>query len=389
MSTYTSDQLLAALNSDVINQAFDIARSNRTGILSTISMGMGRAADSGYKMSWLDGYRGADSSTADGDVTAAATTLPVADGSVYRYGMTVSAKGSEEVILVTAVSGNDLTVQRGFGSTTAEAITDGTVVTIDSVGRPENSTAATDTIWTPETTENYFQTMDTSLEFSRRALATMQYGDTNDLTFQLAERLRQLAINMDRALIRGRMATYGTGSDLISYTGGLRYFIEQAATSVSGLNVDNSAATLTLDAISDLNAQIVSQGGSADYVAVGIAKARELNDLVSANYNPQRLSDFVADEGAVMQLPSDLPLVGNITKIVVDTNLDDSELVIYDSSKISVIPMAANNAGTDGNWQTMDATTPGQDGVKARILGDFGMEVRQSKANMARLYNIG
>ncbi len=389
MTTYTSAQLLAALNETVINEAFEIARSNRTGILSTISYGMARAADSGYKLSWLDGYRGADSSTADGAVTDSATTITVADGSVFRAGMLIAATGSEEVIFVSSVSSNDLTVTRGFGDTTAEAITDGTTITIDSVGRKENSLAETDTIWTPETTENYFQTMDTSLEFSRRALATMQYGNTNDITFQLAQRLRQLAINMDRALIRGRKATSGTGDDLISFTGGLRYFIEQAANSVSGLNVDNSAAALTLDAINDLNATIVAQGGTADHIAVGIAKARELNDLVSANYSSQRLSDFIADEGAVMQLPSDLPLVGNVTRIVVDTNLDDSELIIYDSSKISIIPMAANNADSDGNWTTKDATTPGQDGVKARILGDFGMEIRQSKANMARLYNIG
>ncbi len=389
MATYTSAQLLAALNETVINEAFEIARSNRTGILSTIGYGMPRAADSGYKLSWLDGYRGADSSTADGAVTDSATTITVADGSVFRSGMLIAATGSEEVIFVSSVSGNDLTVTRGFGSTTAEAITDGTTITIDSVGRKENSLAETDTIWTPETTENYFQTMDTSLEFSRRALATMQYGNTNDITFQLAQRLRQLAINMDRALIRGRKATSGTGDDLISFTGGLRYFIEQAASSVSGLNVDNSAAALTLDAINDLNATIVSQGGTADHIAVGIAKARELNDLVSAKYSSQRLSDFVADEGSVIQLPSDLPLVGNVTRIVVDTNLDDSELIIYDSSQISIIPMAANNADSDGNWTTKDATTPGQDGVKARILGDFGMEIRQSKANMARLYNIG
>lgn len=386
MTTYTSAQLLAALNADVINTAFDIARRDRTGILSTISMGVARPADSGYKMSWLDGYKGADSSALNGAKLATDTTLTVDDGSVFRVGMLIAPAGSEEVIIVTAVSGNDLTVERGFGGTTAADIADNIVITIDSVGRKENSLKENDTIWTPETTENYFQTMDTSLEFSRRALATLQHGNTNDLTFQLAERLRQLAINMDRTLIRGRKATHGAGDDLISYTGGLRYFIEQSG--VTGLNVDHAAAALTLDAIQDLNAEIVKQGGMATHIAVGINKARELNTLVSANYSSQRLSDFVADEGAVMQLPSDLPLVGNVTTIVVDTNLDDTELVIYDASKLSVIPMGANNADASGDWRTLDATQPGQDGVAARIIGDFGMEIRQSKANMARLYNI-
>lgn len=386
MTTYTSSALLAALNEKVINQAFEIARSNRTGILSTIGMGAPRPADSGYKLSWLDGYRGADSSTLTAGVDSSVTTIPVADGSLFRAGMLVSANGSDEVMAVTGVSGNNLTVVRGFGGTTAEAVSTGVVLTIDSTGRKENSLAETDKIWTPEVTENFFQTMDTALEFSRRALATMQYGNTNDLTFQLAERMRQLAINMDRTLIRGRKATLGAGDDLISYTGGIRYFIENSG--VSQLNVDNAGAALTIDNIQNLNAEVVKLGGVSTHIAVGINKARELNRLISANWSSQRLSDFIADEGALMALPSDIPLIGNPVTIVVDTNLDDSELIMYDASKISVIPMAANNANADGNWRTLDATQNGQDGIAARIIGDFGMEIRQSKASMARLYNI-
>lgn len=388
MPTYTSSDLLQSLNATVINEAFEIARSNRVGILSTVKMGVPRPADSGYKLSWLDGYRGADRSTLSADITASDISISVADGSVFRAGMLVSIDGSDEVILVTSVTSNTLTVERGFGETTAEEGASGKTITIDSVGRKENSTAETDIMWTPETAENYFQTMDTAISFSRRALATLQLGNTNDLSFQLAERLRQLTINVDRALVRGRKAETGTGDEKITYTGGLRYFIEKAAESVPGLNVDNSGAALTLDAINDLNAEIIAQGGKADYVAVGLAKARKLNDLVSAKYGSNRLKDFVADEGAVTKLPSDLPLVGNITQIVVDTNLNDSELIIYDSSMINIVPMGANNADHDGNWQVKDATANGQDGVVARILGDFGMEIRQSKANMARLYNI-
>jgi hypothetical protein len=383
---YLSGDLLASLNETVINQAFDIARKNRTGILSTIGMNMSRPATEGYKLSWLDGYSGAAGTTAAAASLAAALTLTVAtgDGATFRAGMLVSVAASDEVIYVASVTGDVLTIERGFGGTTAEDIADGAKVTIDSVGRKENSTAENDTIWSPETTENYFQTIDTALSFSRRALATMQYGDTNDMAFQVAEQMRQLTIKMDRALIRGRKATHGTGDDLISYTGGLRYYLDQSG----AIATDNSGAALTLAAIQNLNAKIVEAGGTADYIAVGIAKARELNTLVSANYSGQRLADFVADEGAVMQLPSDLPLVGNVTKIVVDTNLNDDELIIYDSSKISIVPMAANNANTDGNWRTLDATQPAQDGQAVRVLGDFGMQIRQSKANMARLYNI-
>lgn len=379
-----SNDLSALLNDKIVNEAFEIARSNRTGILQAVSFGRQRAPFEGYKLSWLDMRVDATSSTLDGAKLAADTTLKVADGSKFRAGMTLSPTGSDEVILVTAVSGNDLTVSRGFGGTTAADIADETVLTIDSVAREENSTAQNDGIFQPDPVENFFQTMDTAVEFSRRALATAQYGNTNDLAFQVSERIRQLATQMDRALVRGRKASATIGGDTVTYTGGLRYFLDQTG----AIKVDNSAAALTLDAINAVNAEIVSRGGTADTIAVGIAQARKLSALVSANYSSQRLAEWTADEGSMLMLPSDLPLVGNVNRIVVDTNLSDDELMIFDASMISIIPMGNGNAEASGNWRTLDATQKGQDGQRARVIGDFGMEVRQSKTHMARMHNI-
>ena len=381
----TSANLAALLNDKVINDAFEIARSNRTGILSTVAMGAPRQAYEGYKMGWLDMRVDATSSTTTAQALAAATTIAVADGTKFRAGMTASPAGSDEVVLITAVSGNNLTVVRGFGGTTAADIASGAVLTIDSVGREENSTAQNDGIFQPDPLENYFQTMDTAVEFSRRALATLQFGNTNDLTFQLSERIKQLTTQLDRALVRGRKATATVGANTVTYTGGLRYFLDQAG----AIKTDNSAAALTLDAINALNAEIVARGGTANTIAVGIKQARKLSALVSANYNSQRLTDWSADAGSVLTLPSDLPLVGNVNRIVIDTNLNDSELVIFDAGMISVVPMATGNANAAGNWRTVDATQPGQDGQRTRIIGDFAMEIRQSKTHMARLYNIG
>jgi hypothetical protein len=378
-----SPDLSALLNDKVINEAFEIARSNRTGILATVGMGGARVPYDGYKMSWLDMRVDATSSPTTAEALAAATTISVEDGSKFRAGMTLSPEGSEEVVLVTAVSGNDLTVVRGFGGSTAATIAIGDVLTIDSVGREENSLAQNDGIFQPDPVENFFQTMDTAVEFSRRALATIQFGSTNDLAFQVSERIRQLTIQMDRALVRGRKATATIGGDTVTYTGGLRYFLGQSG----AINTD-AAGALDLDKINAINAEIVSRGGMANTIAVGIPLARKLNALVSANYSSDRLANWTADEGSILRLPTDLPLVGNVNQIVIDTNLSDDELVIYDSGKINIIPMAAGNAADSGAWRTVDATQNGQDGQRTRIIGDFAMEVRQSQTHMGRLYGI-
>lgn len=384
--TVLSGNLAAALNETVINEAFQLVLKNRPSLLSVVGpFGQSRAATEGYKMSWLDMQVSADALTVNGAVLAAATSITIAAGSVVaRPGMLLSAEGSDEVMLVTAVAGLDLTVTRGVAGTAAD-IADGATLTIDSVGREENSLGIDDGIFQPETVENFFQTIDTMVTFSRRALATMQYGNTNSMAFQVQERIRQLAIKLDRMLIRGAKLSTTVGGESVTYSGGLRYWAGQAGR----INQDAGAAALTLDLIGDLDKEIVTRGGQTDTLAVGIGKAQELSKLIAANYSSQRLADWNQDRGAVLMLPSDIPLIGNVNRIVVDTNIADDELFLLDSSMLKIVPMAANNASNDGNWTSKDATQNGQDGESVRVLGDFAVEMMNSKTHFARLSNIG
>lgn len=381
MSEITSGLLTASLNKINMDEAFEIVRSNIAGVLPLARMVSPILAYEGYKTSWLEERVDATGSPLTAALTDVATTVPVADGGKFRVGMVISAKSSDEVMLVTAISGNDLTVTRGFGGTTAAALADETVIFVDSIGREENSLTETDGIFQPFTVENYFQTMDTAIEMSRRSLATLQHGDTNDLQYQLGRRLEQLAIQMNRALVKGRKAAVTISSKERTYTGGIKYFLDQA----DAINTDADGGALTLTMLDNLNAEVVERGGRTDTLVVGIAKARLINDLVSAKYSSQRLSDFLSDKGAIRQLPSDLPLVGNVNNIVIDTNLSDTEMLMLDSSKIEIAPMAQGNANASGAWRTVDATQNGQDGQVARVIGDFAFRIRESQTHMARL----
>lgn len=380
-----SADFLATLNEKVINPAFEVARSNIIGVSRVVSDIDARSPEGGYKFSWLNQQIGAGGSTVNGAILAAVTTLVVDDGTQFRAGMTISVKNSEEVMLVTAISGNDLTVTRGFGGTTAADIADDAVVTIDSVGREENSLGADDNMFEPDPVENFFQTLDTQLTFSRRALAQAQIGNYNDMQMQIAERVNQLTIQKNRMLIRGRKATATIGGKTVSYTGGMNYWLEQTG----GNTVDNSAATLTLAKIDELVEATVLRGGMTNTIAVNTKLARVLQGLVNANYGSQRLTESQTDRGALTQLNSDLPILGQINNIVVDTNLNDSELLMFDSSKLGFVPMAQGNANASGNWRTLDATAAGQDGESLRIVGDYGIEFKSFKTHAVRLKNIG
>ena len=385
----TSNQLLAALDQKVINAVFEIARKDRTGVLATIAMDAPLRPYEGYKGSWIDAYSGADQVKVNGAIAAGVTTLVTDASSVLRVGTIMTVGSTGEVIYVSAVaSTTSCTIERSVGGVAAAVIPNDEVLIIDSIARPENSTGVNDGIWQPETTENFFQTVDTQIDMSRRAMATMQFGNTNDLNFQLEERIKQLAIKLDRMIINGQRFTTGAGESLVSATGGFRFYNDLAGAAVSGLKSDAGGAALTLNIINNLNQVITAQGGTTNTVAVGLDKARDISAIISANYSSQRLADWTQDEGSVFQLPSDMPIVGSVNQIVIDTNLRPTEVMMYDSSKITVAPMAAANGSDGGNWQTKDATAVGQDGQSARILGDFMIKVRQSKSHMGLISNL-
>tara|TARA_R100000951_G_scaffold116765_2_gene130554 strand:+ start:2126 stop:3280 length:1155 start_codon:yes stop_codon:yes gene_type:complete len=383
MSAILSGSLAQALNAQVIQEQFDIVRPDINGLLALASFGEATRPEDGHKINWLDMSVGADTLQVDGAVTAVATSITVDDGSKARTGMVLENDG--EFIVVTSVTGNVLTVLRAQGGTTGAAITDNFKLSVESIGREENSLAETDGIYQPEEVENFFQTMDTAVEMSRRALAVLQHGNTNDLSFQVNERIRQLATQMNKALMRGRKMDLTIGGKKTTYTGGLGFFFDQAG----ALSTDHAAAALTLDAINELQAEIKTRGGSnTSALVVGIKQARALQALVNAQYGSQRLGDFVSDQGGLVRLPSDLPQIGGASMIVIDTNMKDDELFLIDASRLTIVPMAQGNAMNSGAWRTIDATTPGQDGQKARIIGDFAMEIRDSKTHHARLTNI-
>ena len=382
MSEITSGVLATALSNKMIQEQFDIVRPDINGLLALASFGEPIAPSEGSKITWLDMSVGADSLTMAAAATDSATTLTVTDGSKARKGMLLLTTDGEYIV-VSSVSGDTLTVQRGQGDSTAAAIADEAVLSIESVGREENSTAETDGIYAPEDVENYFQTMDTAIEMSRRALATVQYGNYNDLSFQVNERIRQLAIQMDKTLIRGRKMSVTIGGKAVTYTGGLGYFFDQSG----ALSVSQGGA-LTLAGVNALQAEVKARGGDVDAIVLGIKQARKLQDLVNTQYGSQRLSDFVSDQGGLTRLPSDLPQIGGVATIVVDTNMSDSEIYLVNSRRMTIVPMGNGNAMDSGAWRTLDATAPGQDGQKARIIGDFAMEIRDSKTHFARLTNI-
>jgi len=378
--------LLAALNAETIQESINIVRSRRPSVLGSIAGFVAPdVMDANRKIQWLDYRIDARSDTTTASALVGATSIAVSNGGKFRPRMVLRNNRTNELVVVESVSSNTLTIQRGFGGSTAAAVNSGDQFWIESVAREENSLADYDAIDQPEKMNNIVQTMDFALQFSDDALKVAQFGNTNDMALQMQNQLTQMTYQLNNALINGARGSFTVGGKVSYTTGGMKFF----ATQSGGINIDNAAATLTLDQINAAYETIFNRGGDVSRIAVGTKLGRKLSALVKAEYSSQRLSEWQSDTGALISLPSDLPLFGGVTNIVIDNTLGGNELYLYDPSRIEIVPAAANQSDSDGGWKTLDATQPGQDGKAARVIGKLAFRLRDSKTHLARIHNIG
>ena len=108
--------------------------------------------------------------------TAAATTIKTADGTIFRVGDIVKVPSTGECMLVSAISTNDLTVTRAYGSTTAAAIADDADLLIIGSAMPENSNGREVKSTVESNGYNYTQIFRTPIALSGTEAASKLHG---------------------------------------------------------------------------------------------------------------------------------------------------------------------------------------------------------------------
>lgn len=111
---------------------------------------------------------------------AAATTWTVADGSKFTANDVVYVPRTEEVVIVTAVSNDDLTVERGAGGSTAADLVDDDPIVIYATAFEEGSLSRTARSRNPDLVTNYTQIFKRSTEASGTWLSSSNESTPHD-----------------------------------------------------------------------------------------------------------------------------------------------------------------------------------------------------------------
>lgn len=308
---------------------------------------------------WFEDEMFADETTVNGAKLATDTTITVADASIFRVNDVI--KIGDELLKVTAINGNDLTVIRGYASTQAADIADGAKVEFQFVEGVEGADAREARYKARVPKHNKTQIFDDTIEISGTAQAVTQYGITDLYSYEKDKKQIELALQLEKALING--VEYENGQ--VRQMRGIRSFIQSNVTNANG-------AALTIDHINDLAQDIYEQGGFSGggrYVIVVPAKQKRAISKFSDDKVYYRQAENVRGQ-VVDMIATDF---GEF-EVHLNNNLNPDELFIIDANRTFIRPLAGREFFHKYMGEKGDYTT----GI---IVGEYTLEFRQEKAH--------
>ena len=303
---------------------------------------------------------------ADTSITSPAgeTTLSVAHGDRFRIGDQVQARGSREVMSVTGVTGGELTLIRGYGDTTPEAVTDGQPLRILGHAALEGDDAPPVRFTNRVRRTNYTQIFTAGVEASGTMLAARGHGVSDELEYQKGERLRELVRDLENVVINGVAPLtdkQGTAS--------VRRTMRGIVPSLTTHRTDAAGAALTEETLNrSLRDVWESSSGVIDTIVVSGFQKRRINGFVTNGRQYTSRSETYRDLVSVYE--SDF----GVCRVVLSRWVPVDAVLLLDSSRIDVLPMR----GRSFHFKPLATTGDREEGM---VVGEYTMELRNENAH--------
>ncbi|HNS19918.1 MAG TPA: DUF5309 family protein [Sedimentisphaerales bacterium] len=301
---------------------------------------------------------------------AADTTFNVDNGSRFRIGDQVQVEGSEELMFVTAVSGDTLTVVRGYAGTTAESLADNAVLNILGNAALEGDDRPNARFTTRVRCGNYTQIFTSAVEVSGSDLAASQIGLADEMDYQKQERLREMVRDLENTVINGGQPVVDPqGSGAVRRT--MKGIIQHLGTNIfhagdsgfpSGADLDETKINYVLRKIWE------NSSGNVDLIVVGGFQKRKINafcsDSRSYGANDTKFTDMVGI------YESDF----GVCRIVTTRYVPQDAVLFLDSSRISVLPLS----GRSFHFKPLASSGDYECG---ELIGEYTLELKNEAAH--------
>jgi len=301
---------------------------------------------------------------------AADTDFVVDNGSRFRVGDQIQVEGSEELMLVTGIDSNTLTVVRGYAGTTAEDLADNQVINILGNAALEGADKPGARFTNRSRCGNYTQIFTAAVEVSGTDMAASQLGLADEMDYQKQERLRELLRDLENTVINGGQPTSnpeGSGSVRRS----MKSIIQHLSTSVfhtgdsgfpTGTDLDEAKINYVLRKIWE------TSNGNVDLVVVGGFQKRKINAF-SADSRTYGANDTTFTD-MISVYESDF----GVCRIVTSRWIPQDAALLLDSSRISVLPLA----GRSFHFKPLAS---GGDYECGELIGEYTVELKNEAAH--------
>lgn len=303
-----------------------------------------------------------DSFTTDGD--GVSLVLASNHGKRLTVNDTIYVPRTDEVLLVSAIATDTITVTRGLGSSSATTLVTGEDMAVMAKADSEGNTAPGATSNEPTIKTNYCQIEKLSWELTGRLIESELTGgdEWNRLAMQKAKQLQE---RKERAFLWGARTTSGTTT-----TGGLKYYVTT--------NVDDAAGALTEATLNTSIKKFMrrNMGQSNLVVLAGELTLEALNRFgrEAIVYKPE---DKVLGIKATTYRTAfgDLSFIAH-GQLVVNSDLAGQNYFL-NLDKINAVEFGGRGYRTNN-----DVEAVGTDGKKSYLLSDFGFHLAAEKSQL-------
>lgn len=328
---------------------------------------------------WLEGVETPKTKAYTAYAYASSTgTFTVADSTGWIVGDLFHILGDTAVLKISAVTSTTIavtTIAAANGSSTALASlaeTGGTLV-FDSRPIQEGSTAGESVFLQSGTASNYTQIFRADVDLTGTAIAVGQYGNENNVTRQIQFATDTIIRRMNSALIFG-VKTARTAS-VPGSMGGLYYFGTQDG-GLSNAQVDSPA--LKMGMINTAAQMVTEAGGTPDLILCGAGQGQVISTFMASQVQTDRASNVVGRY--INQFVTSAG--GNVLRVFIDPSIPDTDVWVCDSRGFALVPLQGRALHTE------PATTPGTDGVRAMLLGEYTAEFKNAKQSLCRISGL-
>lgn len=301
---------------------------------------------------------------------AADTQFVVDNGGRFRVGDQIQVEGSEELMLVTAISTNTLTVVRGYASTTPEALADNKVINILGNAALEGADKPDVRFTNRVRCGNYTQIFTTAVEVSGTDMAASHLGLADEMDYQKQERLRELLRDLENSVINGgQPASNPEGSGSVRRS--MKGIIKHLSTNVfhtgdsgfpSGTDLDEAKINYVLRKVWE------NSGGNVDLIVVGGFQKRKINAFCADSRT------YAAGDTTFTNMISVYESDFGVCRIITTRWVPQDAALLLDSSRIAVLPLA----GRSFHFKPLASSGDYECG---ELIGEYTLELRNQAAH--------